>query len=251
MATRLSIRTDARIMADQENSTYPTDTAYNSIIDRAARRVWQRMITAGWMPDQSTFVMDASLSATGTFTFTEAVSTVNLVYPTTSATSIIPLGQPLRRLKPEERLDLLQFGTGGGVIAEAYELTQGVASGAGALATNLSTLRINLFPVPRSGFYLALYTRAFPGFTNDADVWTGPEGSDELIILMSAIYAAQKESDPGNIIPGLREQLKERYGEVTEAAGFMDAMGQQRIRDTNTRNYRPGDYLIKGEDTWL
>lgn len=225
-------------MADQDGSQFPSDAAYNDIITRAADTVWRRMVAVGWKPATSTLVMNAA-GGVGTFTFPGPVSTVDAVYPCASATSQVPVGPPLRRLKPEQLVDLLLLQAG--IQAICYEITQGAATGAGALATLTSSPQITLYPTPASGFYLARYTPQFPGFSADGDVWTGPAGSSELVSLMAAIEGVQKEGDPVDMAGVLRAQLKERFAEVIEGGGFLDAQGQQTVKDVYRSRVFPLD----------
>lgn len=48
MATLLAMRTRARIEADQDSATFPTDAQYTSWINDGMREVWTDLVTAGW-----------------------------------------------------------------------------------------------------------------------------------------------------------------------------------------------------------
>lgn len=239
--TRLQLRTQARVAADQDNSTFPTDTAYNDIINRAADLVWRRMVAVGWKPSKAALQMDASLS-NGSFPFPGPVATVDLVYPVTTITSVVPNGPPLHRVKIEDIPGLLSQGSGDfgkqGTQAVAYDLHAGSTSVGGN-----ASLLISLYPPPTSGFYIAYYTPQFSGFTADGDTWLGPEGSGELIILTAAMEGARKEGDPGELLSILGSQLKERFDEVVQFGGFMQNEPQT-IHDVRRRPSRPGDWGI-------
>lgn len=226
MTTRLQLRTSVRVAADQDNSTYPADVAVNDIIDRSARTVWRRMIVAGWKPDRTT----VSITANGAASYTVGtdVSVVHTVMflGTPTGTSRIPL----HRVKPEELPELLIPSSGN--QASAYDLIGG----------GTTAMTIELYPVPTNGSYEVRYTKRFPGFTADGDNWFGPDGSDEVIILLSAIECANKEGDPGSLTRALEERLKERWSEVCEAAGWADSQGQQTVRDTNRITKYPFDF---------
>lgn len=233
MATRVQLRTSTRIEADQDNSTFPTDAAVNEIIDRAARTVWRRMLAAGWKPDRTT----VNITANGASSYTVGTD-VSIVH------SVMYLGQaagsgfrhPLHRVKPEELPDLLA--NPNSMPAIAYDLIGGATS----------AMTIEFYPVPSSGLYEVRYSKRFPGFTADGDNWFGPDGSDELIIFTAAIDCANKEEDPGRLVEGLRERLKERWGEVIEAAGWMDSQGQQTVRDAR-RSHQSTRFLTDFDGT--
>lgn len=227
MPTRAQLRTSTRVMADQDNSTFPTDTAVNDIIDRATRTVWRQMIAVGWKPDRTTI----NITATGAASYTVG-SDVSVVH------SVTYLGQgagqgfryQLHRVKPEELPDLLAQPNG--VPALAYDLIGG----------GTTAVTIELYPNPTSGLYEVRYTKRFPGFTADGDNWIGPDGSDELIVLTAAIDSANKEEDPGKLVAGLEKRLSQRWVDVIDAAGWADSQGQQTVRDTR-RNQLSARFL--------
>jgi hypothetical protein len=70
MATRSDIRTYARVRADQDASTFPTDAQYNTILDFAGKAVWFELVKSGW-PISFTSV---TKTATGTNPITLGVS---------------------------------------------------------------------------------------------------------------------------------------------------------------------------------
>lgn len=240
MATRLSLRNSARIAADQDNSTFPTDAAYNDFIDRAARVVWRRMLVAGWKPAKENHFITAATPST--YLITNPVSVVHLIYPVASGSSTTPTGQPLTRLKPEDRYWLLRQPNSGGAIA--YELSLGTVEDAVQAGEANEKMKVELFPAQTAGFYLVHYTPVFSGFGSDADIWTGPDGSDELIILMAAIEGSRKE-DNAIHVRLLKDQLKERFDDVIDHVGAMDSVGQQTIRDMRLFANRVGDYEVR------
>jgi hypothetical protein len=233
MTTRLQLRTSTRVAADQDISTYPTDVAVNDIIDRHARAVWRRMIAVGWKPTRTT----VSITANGATSYPLGtdVSTVNSVqYLGTPGSNTFR--QVLNRVKPEDLADLLSSPPG--TPAVAYDLIGG----------GTSTMTIELYPVPSAGSYEVRYTPRFPGFAADADPWFGPDGSEELIILASAIECANKEGDPSDLVAALQRRLTERWADVIEAAGWADSMGQQTVRDSRRKNRLPFDF--QGREGW-
>lgn len=227
MPTRAQLRTSTRVAADQDNSTFPTDTALNDILDRAAGAVWRQMITKGWKPDRTTVPIAAS-GATS-YVIGTNVSIVNSVMYLGSPGSTV-LRVPLIRAKPEDLPSLLtQLG---GTPAIAYDL---IGGGTGALT-------VELYPVPTTGAYEVRYTKRFPGFASDSDTWIGPDGSDELIITTAAIESVNKEGDPAGMVKALTDRLNMRWAEVIDAAGWVDSQGQQTVRDVRATRLNPIGY---------
>jgi hypothetical protein len=79
MATKAQIRTRARVRADQDNSTFPSDTQYDLLIDVAAKETWFDLIQAGWPINFATTDKTAAgtnpitLSISGTVAFIRGV----------------------------------------------------------------------------------------------------------------------------------------------------------------------------------
>lgn len=227
MATLLSLRTDARAVADQDNSTFPTDPQYNAFINRAASTVWRRMVAAGWRPKRTVFnitltgAAQYSIDSPG---FVEIVDSVHWLGTPGSTNFRVPL----RRVKPEEIDTLLVSQTGNNPIA--YDLLGGGIDG----------VKIEFYPNPPSGLVEIRYTNGYgTGLVVDSDTWFGPAGSDELIILTAAIEGMSKEDADTEKV---ERRLKERWSEVLEGASFMDATGQQTVRDARKRSLFPFDF---------
>lgn len=239
--TRAQLRSQARVAADQDTGLFPTDAAYNDIIDRAADFVWRKMVAIGWKPAQNVLHMDATGTG-GLFAFGERVAVVDTIFPVNSFTSTAPIGPELRRVKPED-LPILLSAQPSSSFATHYDLQSGSTS----IAPGSLSLAIKLYPVPTSGFYTALYQPQFAGFVNDSDIWAGPEGSGELIILQSAIEGARKEGDPADIIPSLQKQLDARTQEVVDYASFL--FDPQTVRDRRDRRY-PRQFGYNAAEAW-
>lgn len=243
MATRLTLRDSARIAADQDNSTFPTDAAYNDFINRAARVIWRRMLVAGWKPAKENHFITAATPST--YLITNPVSVVHTIYQVASAVSTVPISQPLIRLKPEDRFWLLlQPGSSGAI---AYELMHGTVEDIVQAGEANEKMKVELFPTQTAGFYLVHYTPQFSGFTSDADIWIGPDGSDELIILMAAIEGSRKEDNVVHVRL-LKDQLKERFDEVIDHIQATDSVGQQTVRDARFISRRVGDFDVQEAD---
>lgn len=65
MPTRAQIRSRARVKADQDNSTFPTDAQYNDIIDEVAKEVWGDLIQAGWPAETENY--SVTMNGTGSY----------------------------------------------------------------------------------------------------------------------------------------------------------------------------------------
>lgn len=243
MATRGTLRASARVAADQDNSTFPTDAAYNDFIDRAARVIWRRMLTVGWKPAKENHFITASNAAS--YLITHPVSVVHTIYQVANGSSIIPTAHPLIRLKPEDRFWLLMQSGGGGAIA--YDLMYGAVEDLVQSGESSEKMKVELFPPQTAGFYLVNYTPQFTGFTSDADLWIGPDGSDELIILMAAIEGSRKEDNVIHV-KMLRDQFKERFEEVVDHIAATDSVGQQLVRDARLISRRVGDFDVQEAD---
>ena len=235
MSTRAEIRELARIRADQTNSTFPTDAECNTIINTVVRRVWRKLYKAGWKPA----VDEASITATGAAFYLLANNLLSVldVYRVdgTNRTS-------LPRIKPEDRATWVSRGTG---PAEAYDLRFGVVK-----ADGNTGLQLQLYPRPTSGTYEVYAVETFDGLDDDAQTWTGPPGSDELIAVMSAIEMLTKEGDV-ETARVLKEEAAELYNEVCEMGGWIDAKYQPTVRDTRNLSSVRYSYDWAAQEGWL
>lgn len=223
MATRLSLRTNARARADQDNSTFPSDVQYNVYLDRAAAAVWRRLVASGWLPDRKT------LAVVGDGAVSHPLAAD--VFSVLSVDFVGPDGRvPLRRAKPEFLPYLLQS------VGQAtdYALVGGA----------ITTMSIELYPRPSSGNYEVRYIPRFAGFATDGDVWNGPDGTDELIEVGAAMRGVAKENgDVGQ----LTAEYKEIWGQVLDGAHWLDT--PQTVRDTNgTTPGLPFDFNVIPEN---
>ena len=211
MATRLQMRDRARVKADQENATYPTDASYNDWLNEAGGWVWRRLVAAGWTPGRVTVNLVANGSAS--YTLGTDVHSVRYVHRL-DGTGTTARRIPLRRLRPEERSDAMPA-TG---QAEVYDLALGVTA----------AQVIELMPIPASGTYEVSYVPRFAGFAADGDNWYGPDGTDELLVLLAAIRGVKKEN--GDHGP-LAEELKDAWSEILDSANWVDQLGTPTVRD--------------------
>jgi hypothetical protein len=196
MATRADIRGYSRIRADQDNSTFPTDTQYNTLLDFAGKAVWFDLVRAGWPVHFSTATLTATgtnpiaLGASGTVAFVRGVFHSD--------------GRELSRLNEGDRGRLMtQTGE-----PSCYAL--GVDPTLGAV--------VELFPVPSSGTFTVHYIAEWAGFASDAAVWPGPARTDELVGLRAAEMGARKEGNDQ-----LADKLVGEYGRLFETVQAMSS----------------------------
>jgi hypothetical protein len=180
MATRLEIRTRARIRADQDNSTFPTDTQYNYLIDEAAKEVWYDLIKAGWPISFSSVLTTWSVSFTtlSGLSITDPVAFIRGVYYVSGTTYV-----ELKRLNEGDRGSLM---SATGVSQPShYDVRVDAANGIG----------VEVLPYVAGASIRIEYVKEHPGLPNDASVWYGPARSDELIVLKAAIKGCRKEGN--------------------------------------------------------
>lgn len=211
MATLATIRTYARLRADQDNSTFPTDAQYLTLINQAAHHVFRKLVRAGWAANpQST-----SITATGATTYNVSTAWASII-------SVFRLEGgvyiPLTPLKPEEESTFFSMGNGPG---QRYAVSKGLTA----------SLQIAFYPKPSSGTYVVLFEGTFGGFAADADPWNGPPGSEELISLLAATWSSKKEN--GDLWPILQQEYDELYSTMCEEFGWLDQRGTKTVRDVN------------------
>jgi hypothetical protein len=230
MATRLDLRTRARIRADQDSSTFPTDTQYNYLIDEAAKEVWYELVRAGWpLRWQSTTVTGAGSALT--LIGVSGIAFIRGVYRLEGGTF-----HELSRIPEGERANLLSDSSG---IATAYAI---------AVATN--GYMVELLPIPRGGSYVVEYVSEFAGFTADNDVWHGPARSDELIVLKAAMKACRKEgNDQGaRFLEGEYQYLLQCVQDLASWVMMRHGATIRDVGDPLGRPRMPGDFTVYGPD---
>lgn len=223
--TRAVLRTRARIRADQDLGTFPTDTQFNYLLDEAAMTVWYALVGAGWPVDFST----TNITANGAASYTVVAGTglVQAVYA-----SVGGILQLMRRVDPSD-ISALRSATSA-ATAGYYEVRINAAAG----------LIIEFFPRPTSGAYRVDYIPDHPGFASDSDKWYGPGGSDELIVLAAAAKALRKEGENEDAA-----QLDREYAvlleQVATRANWVDMRNPPKIRDVHSSDLRLGfDYQV-------
>ncbi len=231
MATVTEMETQARVIADQDESTFPTSAQYREFISDAAQELWGRMIAAGLKPGQTA----TQVTATGAASYTLGTTPlVVLSVERHDGTERLPL----QRAAEE---DLPSWRSMTGSQAFAYDLVGG-ATGA---------LGIELFPPTSTGTYTVRFIPRFVRFTSGADTWFGPARSDEFIVRSAAATALGKEGDRA----GEKMQLDRAdkvWGDIVQMASWQDAQYPGRVRDARPdigRRYRPfDDYRVRRDD---
>ena len=227
-ATLLSIRTLARVRADQDASTFPTDAQYLTLINTSAQEVWYELLQAGWPLDFSSTTITANGAATYQVNSGNPVAGVRAVW-------YLQAGQffELRRMNPGKEAQLRST-TSGFNYAMAYEVR---------LSPTQGTV-VELFPPQTSGSYRVDFVPEFAGFVNDTDPWYGPSRTDELIALKAAMKAARKE---GNTAQDLNAEYQELLQKVINQAGWLDMRNAPQIRDVSMTSPRSAfDYQVAG-----
>lgn len=227
---RATLRTRARVRADQDNSTFPSDTTYNQFLDDAGRETWFDLVAAGWPAN---------------FTAQNIVATGSGPYQVASGAPILGVrgvfynlgGQYfiLRRINPgkEAMLRSLNNQT---YYASFYEVRQDVT---------LGTV-IELFPTMSTGTYIVQYIPEFGGFANDTATWQGPPRSDELLVLKAAAKGAYKEQN-SSLAQEIEREYAALFQKVTAAASWLDMRNPAQIRDESSASSRVTfDYPVAG-----
>ena len=228
MATRATIRTRARIRADQDDSTFPDDTEYNYLIDEAAKEVWFDLVQAGWPVNFSA----VDKTATGTNPITLGVS----------GTIAFIRGVFHNNGGVWEELDRVPEGKRAGLMS-----TTGASAGYYDVRVDPTNGPVlELLPLPSSGTYRVHYILEHPGFTLDSDVWYGPARSDELVVLKAAAKGCRKEgNDQGAAV--LDQEFAILMTKVQNMAGWFNMRHSVSIRDVgdSTAGRRDGfDYDV-------
>lgn len=223
MATRAQLRTRARTRADQDDSTFPSDTEYNDFLDEAAKETWYDLVQAGWPINFATVDKTAAgtnpitLGVSGTIAFIRGVSYVN---GTTR--------HELKRLNEGDRATLESVS--GTTQASHYEVRIDPTNGP----------VLELLPLPSSGTYRVQYVLEHPGFAGESTEWYGPGRSDELLVLRAAAKGCRKEGNDQGAAQLDREYLL-LLEKVQNMASWFDMRNPATIRDV-------GNMLDVGRD---
>lgn len=215
MANRLELRTRARIRADQDRSTFPSDTHYNYFLDEAAKEVFYDLVQAGWPINFTTSTLTITTTGAGFTGLVPGVANIAFirgVYYVQGSTVT-----ELRRLNEGNRASLLSAPSSSlpGYYSILIDPTSGVV--------------VEILP-RSSGSYRLEYITEFAGFIDDTTSWYGPARSDELIVIRAAIKGCRKEDNEqaARALEAEYERLLER---VTSMASWLDMRNPATIRD--------------------
>lgn len=219
--TRAQLRTKARQRADQNASTFPTDTQYNEFLDEAAAEVWYDLVQAGWPINFSTVSKTATnnafiaLGVSGTVAFIRGV----FFYDGTSYFE-------LRRLNEGDRAGLLSVP--GTDRASHYEYRIDATSGPG----------IELLPRVSAGTYKVDYILEHPGFSGESDSWYGPGRSGELVAIRAAVKGCRKEGNSQGAAE-LEREYAVLLSQVQAMASWSDMRNAASIRVVADAGIKP------------
>lgn len=222
-ATRLDIRTRARIRADQDASKFPTDTQYNLLIDEACKDVFGDLVTSGWPPDFSTTTIAYNGSPTG-----QAVGGGADVFGIVGVWA--PFGGQvleLKRINEGDRAALTSPNSVSSYPAEFYDFRVGASGPV-------------IYFFPRiAGTYLVDYIPDHTGLASDGAIWRGPTRSDELLVISTARKAVLKEGQPRHADAAvLKAEYDELLDKVKRLASWADMRNPAMIRDNTNRMQR-------------
>lgn len=236
MATRLELRTRARIRADQDNSTFPTDTQYNYLIDEAAKEVWYDLVRAGWpisFSAASATATSAFMPLATTFSVTGTVAFIRGVYWSMGGEF-----HELKRVNEGDRAALMSSQSNANPTH--YDVRIDPTNGIG----------IEVLPASAGCTIRVDYIKEFPGFSADGDSWIGPGRSDELIVLRAAIKGCRKEgNDQGaRFLEGEYAYLQQCVQDMASWVNMRHSATIRDVGDPTGRHRLPGDFDVFGPD---
>lgn len=212
--TRTELRTRARIRADQDQSDFPTDVAYNYYLAEAYREVWSDLLGAGWPVNYTSQTVPLTGAAQYAIAAGAGVKSVLGVY-WISGTSRFEL----KRLDQSFKAQVLSAVNNQPLY---YELMLDPAAGT----------VFRFYPLIAAGSVQVDYIPDPVAFVIDSDLWYGPAMSDELLVIRAAVKAVLKEgrtADAGALETEYRRLLEK----VTAQASWVDQRNTPVIRDVN------------------
>lgn len=222
-ATRLDIRTRARLRADHDATTkFPTDAQYNLYIDEACKDVFGDLVTSGWPPDFSTTTIAYTGSSAGQSVGGGAdVLSIIGVWVDVSGHRM-----ELKRLNEGDRA-LVTSTNYTGSYPELYDYRVGTSGPV-----------VYLFPRVGGTVYVD-FIPDHTGLSADGSFWRGPVRSDELIVLATARKAVLKEGEPRHEAASiLKTEYNELLAKVKSLASWADMRNPAMIRDESGRRSR-------------
>lgn len=225
-ATRLDIRTKARVRADQDAARFPTDAQYNLFIDEACKDVFADLVMSGWPPDFSTTTIVYNGSSTG-----QAVGGGVDVFSIVGVwVDIGGTRFELKRLNEGDRARLSSGNTGGS-YPEYYDYRVGTSGPV-------------IYFFPRKAATVSVdFIPDHTGLASDGAIWRGPSRSDELLVLAAARKGVLKEgSARAQDAAQLKGEYDELHDKIRQQAGWADMRNPAMIRDNTGRRGRYNDF---------
>jgi hypothetical protein len=226
---RATLRSRARVRADQDLSTFPSDSQYNDFLDDAGRETWFDLVAAGWPANFTSQTVTPGGSPAQIAAGAPVLGVRSVFYNFG--------GQfwPLRRINPGKEA-LLRSLNNQTNFASFYEVRQDIT---------LGTV-VEFFPTQAQGNYRVDYVPDFAGFANDAALWQGPPRSDEMLVTKAAAKGCRKEQNEG-MARALDAEYATLYKKVTAAATWLDMRNPAQIRDETSLSSRTSfDFPVAG-----
>ncbi len=232
--TRESIRSRARTRADQDKSQFPTDAQYNEFINECGRLIIGDLIQAGWpvRKTRTTITLNGDDSYLISGDSIHSITSVLLK----SGDQVIC---ELKRVDESRQVDMRTTTNG---HPRWYEVTVDMAPADGDSGGNY----IEIFPSGSTGYQVDVrYVQGWRGMNSDSDNWYGPEGSDELLVLMAAAKGARKEGQV-NDAAALDKEYQMAWDRITQRASWFDGRNTPKIREVeNLTQVDPFDYNVR------
>lgn len=228
--TRGTLRTNARILADQDGADFPTDAQYNVYLDQARKEVWRDLVIAGYPINYSVQTVTANGSAQYTVASSASVFAVKAVRYVQGSQRL-----PIPRINEAQKATIMS--SVGQPQASAYEVL---------VDPSVGTV-IRFYPQAVSGSYEVEYLPDLPVFSSDSDTWYGPPGSDELLCLKAAAKGCRKEGrtqDADELMKDYRAMLDS----LRTSASWVDLRNPATIRDQRLQISDPFSYFAMGPD---
>lgn len=209
--SRSQLRTRARLRANQDGATKPSDDSYNIWLNECLQKVWYDLLGAGWVPEyqQATFV---ATGVTNQLAGGDSIATVLGVFWQCGGAYI-----ELPRIQEGQRASLMSQGSG-------------TPAGYRVFASATDGLAVEILPPSVGQTFVVNYIPEQLDMSTDLDAWRGPARADELIVLCTAAKAMRYEGND----QGAAQVDKEYYDllpTVLAFASMLDGRNAPTIRD--------------------
>jgi hypothetical protein len=211
--TLLELRTQCRQRADMENSNFIQDTELNGLINKSAKKLYDKLISA--YADEYYSVEYSFVTVANQQSYTLPADFYKLLLVT-------------RAITPTERRNVRKF-----MLKDKARFTPGLTvAGDDIMQYRLKQQSIDLLPVPRGGQTVYLdYIPRLATLALDADTLDAINGWDEYVILDVAIKMRAKEETDSTDLMALLALEDARIQEMKENR---DASAPDRVSDVRT-----------------